>query len=73
MDDSGARAEAWADASPNPDPAADLGYENAPLVAFPVEESEKRYVVLPDEEVHRSDGEFLVVARRGMRSLDDWR
>lgn len=63
--------DAWAAAAPNPNPAADLGYEYEPLTAIRADDG--RYIFLPGEDDHLTDAEFIVVDPEDVCRLDDWR
>lgn len=65
------RAESWAAAGVDPDPVADLGYEHVPLTVTPVDDG--RYVVVPPEDDHDTDTEFLIVGSSDLCSLSEWR
>jgi hypothetical protein len=65
------RTEAWDEAGADPDPAADLGYEHVPLAVTPA--GDGRYVVVPAEEDHRTDTEFLIVESSDVCLLSEWR
>lgn len=65
------RAEAWEAARVDPDPVADLGYEHIPLTVTASDDG--RYVVLPPEEDHHTDTEFLIVGSSDLCSLSEWR
>ena len=63
----------WEEVPVDPDPVADLGYEHRPLTTIHVEEDGEQYILLPREEDHRSDAEFMVASPGSVRWLADWR
>jgi hypothetical protein len=66
-------ATGWEEVAVNPDPRSDLGYKHEPLTAIHIEQDEERYVLLPSEDGHHSDCEFLIVDPGNVCLLDDWR
>lgn len=66
-------ASRWEDASVNPDPADDLGYEYDPLTAIYLSEYDGQYVFLPGREESLTDAEFLVVPTEHVCDLESWR
>ena len=70
---SGTLDQAWEAVSPDPDLESDLGYQLRELSVIRVEESEEKYIILPSEEEHLFDDEFIVAAADSIRLLDDCR
>jgi hypothetical protein len=64
------RTETWDEAGVDPDPVADLGYEHVPLTVTSA--GDGRYVVLPAEDDHRTDTEFLIVESADISPLSEW-
>jgi len=67
-------SEAWQDAPLDPDPNTDLDYEIKPLTVVKTGNSEgSTYMVLPGEEDHLTDEEFMVVDPGSVCLLDECR
>ena len=65
--------ETWEAVPNDPDPEADLGYESVPLTLIDVQEGEEKYVLLPREEDHLTDSEFIIAGTDSVQSLSDRR
>lgn len=63
----------WDDVPCDPDPAVDLGYEHDPLTVVRVDEDGEKYIILPGEEEHLSDSEFMIATPESVRQLEDHR
>ena len=65
---------AWAAAPPNPDMHDDLGYEVRPLTVVKLgEHCGGQYMILPSEEAHLGDEEFIVADPGSICRLDECR
>ena len=67
---SDADEDTWDAASVDPDPVRDLGYEHEPLTAIRADDD--RYILLPGEDDHLTDAEFLIVDPEDVCLLADW-
>jgi len=65
--------EAWEQAATDPDPNADLGYSLQPLTVIRVEEGGEKFMVLPGEEDHLKDDEYIVASPGSVCRLDECR
>lgn len=63
----------WETAPLNPDPVSDLGYEYDPLTIIDVEECGEQFILLPGEEDHLTDEEFIIATARSICDLDQYR
>lgn len=70
---SGALDQAWADVSPDPDLTNDLGYRLRELSVIRIAGDGERYIILPSEEEHLFDDEFIVATAESIRFLDECR
>lgn len=67
-------AEAWQDAPLDPDPNTDLDYEIKPLTVIKTGETDGgNYMILPGEEDHLTDDEFIVADPGSVCLLDECR
>ncbi|TQQ79330.1 hypothetical protein EGH24_11915 [Halonotius terrestris] len=65
-------AEAWQDAPLDPDPNTDLDYEIKPLTIIKTGDG-GHYMILPGEEDHLSDDEFMVADPGSVCLLEECR
>lgn len=66
--------DAWEQAASDPDPHADLEYEIQPLTVIKLDERRGgKYMILPGEEDHLHDEEFMVVDPGSVCRLDECR
>ena len=70
---SGTLARVWEEVSPDPDLTTDLGYRLRELSVIRVEEGEEKYIILPSEEEHLFDDEFIVATAASIHWLDECR
>lgn len=66
--------ERWDEAASDPDSHADLNYELEPLTIVKMEENTGgKYMVLPGEEDHLKDEEFMIADPGSVCRLDECR
>ncbi|MFB6202851.1 MAG: hypothetical protein ABEI98_12690 [Halorhabdus sp.] len=65
--------ETWEAADSNPDFAEDLGYVHEPLTVVHVQEDSEQYILLPGEEEHLTDSEFIIASPDSVCELSDRR
>lgn len=64
---------AWEEASPDPDPATDLGYTNDLLTVVHDHADGGQLIFLPKEEDHLFDSEFIVATADSVCRMEEWR
>lgn len=65
--------EAWEDAPADPDPNTDLDYEIKPLTFINTGDDGGHYMILPGEEDHLTEDEFIVADPGSVCLLDECR
>lgn len=65
--------EDWESVASNPDPNVDLGYELQSLTVIPVGEDDAQCMVLPEEDDHLADEEFMVANKGAICDLHEHR
>ena len=66
--------DAWEEAATDPDPHEDLDYELQPLTVIKLDQKQREmYMILPGEEDHLRDEEFVLADPGSICRLDECR